>query len=110
MHAPRDSRLHLLTRHRLTVLMAFAPSVNGMYALRFFIGVFEASSYPGITCVLCSWYTPAELATRLAIFGTSYPLSNIVVSSMQAALHKGMDGKGGLAGWKVRLVSRPVPS
>ena len=86
--------------------MGFMPNVKGMYALRFLIGVFEASSYPGITCILCSWYTPKELATRLAIFGASYPASNIFVSSMQAALHKGMDGKGGLAGWKV---SRPLP-
>ena len=85
-----------------SVLMAFVPSVKGMYALRFFIGVFEASSYPGIITILCSWYTPAELATRIAIFGTSYPAANIFVSFMQAALHKGMEGKSGLAGWKVR--------
>ena len=32
-----------------TVLMAFVPSVKGMYVLRFFIGVLEASSYPGIS-------------------------------------------------------------
>lgn len=29
--------------------MAFVPSVKGMYVLRFFIGVLEASSYPGIS-------------------------------------------------------------
>jgi ACS family pantothenate transporter-like MFS transporter len=35
--------------------MAAAKSVKMMYALRFFIGVFEASSYPGIISVLCNW-------------------------------------------------------
>jgi ACS family pantothenate transporter-like MFS transporter len=35
--------------------MAVAPTVQGMYALRFFIGVFEASSYPGIISILCNW-------------------------------------------------------
>lgn len=39
----------------MTGLMAAAHSVKGMYALRFFIGVFEASSYPGIVSVLCNW-------------------------------------------------------
>lgn len=36
-------------------LMAVSQSVKGMYALRFFIGVFEASSYPGIVTILCNW-------------------------------------------------------
>jgi len=35
--------------------MAAVPSVTGMYVLRFFIGVFEASSYPGIISILCNW-------------------------------------------------------
>ncbi|CED85583.1 Permease of the major facilitator superfamily [Phaffia rhodozyma] len=84
----------------MTGLMAACKTVNGMYALRFFIGLLEASSYPGIVCVLCCWYTPSELATRLAIFGTSYPAANIFVGFMQAALHSNMDGVGGLPGWK----------
>ncbi|KAL7413814.1 major facilitator superfamily domain-containing protein [Mrakia frigida] len=84
----------------LTGLMAVASNVKGMYALRFFIGVCEASSYPGIICILCNWYTPAELASRIAIFGTSYPAANIFVSFMQAALYKGMEGHAGLPGWK----------
>ncbi|KAL7413815.1 putative transporter [Mrakia frigida] len=83
-----------------TGLMAVMPSVKGMYALRFLIGVFEASSFPGITCILCSWYTPAELATRLAIFGSSYPAAQIFVGFMQVALHEGMEGHLGIPGWK----------
>lgn len=92
-----------LTLHHLPsleALMAVPKSVQGMYALRFFIGAFEASSYPGIISILCSWYTPTELATRIAIFGTSYPGANIFVSFMQAALNKTMDGKAGLEGWQ----------
>lgn len=40
---------------RLVGLMAVSRSIEGMYALRFFIGVFEASSYPGIVTILCNW-------------------------------------------------------
>lgn len=39
----------------MTGLMAVAKTPEGMYALRFFIGVFEASSYPGIITILCNW-------------------------------------------------------
>jgi ACS family pantothenate transporter-like MFS transporter len=38
-----------------TALMAAAKDVRMMYALRFLIGVFEASSYPGIISILCNW-------------------------------------------------------
>ncbi|KAJ9117379.1 hypothetical protein QFC24_006473 [Naganishia onofrii] len=38
----------------MTALMAAAKNVQSMYALRFFIGVFEATSYPGIISVLCN--------------------------------------------------------
>jgi ACS family pantothenate transporter-like MFS transporter len=40
---------------RFSALMAAAHDVRMMYALRFFIGVFEASSYPGIISILCNW-------------------------------------------------------
>lgn len=51
------SHLRLDDTHFLSVLalMAAAKNVKTMYALRFFIGVFEASSYPGIISVLCNW-------------------------------------------------------
>ncbi|CED85468.1 Permease of the major facilitator superfamily [Phaffia rhodozyma] len=84
----------------MTGLMAACHNVHGMYALRFFIGLFEASAYPGIICVLCSWYTPRELAARIAIFGTSYPAANMFVGFMQAALHTNMNGVAGLSGWR----------
>ena len=51
-------------------------------------------------CILCAWYTPRELALRLAIFGSSYPAAQIFVGFMQAALYKGMQGVGGISGWR----------
>ncbi|RPA95038.1 MFS general substrate transporter [Choiromyces venosus 120613-1] len=80
-----------------TGLMAAAKDANLIYAIRFLIGVCEASSYPGIVTILMMWYNPSELARRVAIFGTSYPAANIFVGAMQAALHSSMDG---LSGWR----------
>ncbi|KAJ6560974.1 major facilitator superfamily domain-containing protein [Mycena sp. CBHHK59/15] len=72
----------------LTGLMALASSAKIIYVLRFFIGAAEASSYPGILSILCCWYTPDELAKRIAIFGTSYPAASIFTSFMQVGLYK----------------------
>ncbi|AFR98231.2 transmembrane transporter Liz1p [Cryptococcus neoformans C23] len=84
----------------MTGLMAAAHSVKGMYALRFFIGAFEASSYPGIVSVLCNWYTPSELATRIALFGTSYPAASMFVSFMQVSIQSTLNGAHGISGWR----------
>ena len=48
--------------------MAGAKNVKTMYALRFFVGLFEASAYPGIMTLLGNWYIPAELGKRSCIF------------------------------------------
>jgi sugar phosphate permease len=84
----------------MTALMAAAHDVRMMYALRFFIGVFEASSYPGIISILCNWYTPREVGARIVIFSASYPVSAMFVSAMQASLSKTLDGRSGLSGWR----------
>jgi len=44
--------------------------------------------------------TPSELATRIAIFGTSYPASSMFVSFMQVAIQETLDGRHGVPGWK----------
>ncbi|KAK2010700.1 pantothenate transporter liz1 [Colletotrichum eremochloae] len=47
--------------------MGFAKNVETMYALRFFIGLFEACAFPGYIAMLGGWYGPKELTKRLAI-------------------------------------------
>ncbi|KAH8806754.1 putative transporter [Flagelloscypha sp. PMI_526] len=84
----------------LTACMAGTNNIKLSYVLRFLIGVAEASAYPGILSILSNWYASDELATRVAIFGTSYPASGIFVNFLQANLHKNMDGVQGLSGWR----------
>jgi ACS family pantothenate transporter-like MFS transporter len=45
-----------------------AKSASTIYILRFFLGALSATSWPGITALIMTWYTPSELAVRLAIF------------------------------------------
>jgi hypothetical protein len=55
----------------LVMGMAGAKSVKTLYVLRFFIGLLEASAYPGIMTLLGNWYTPMELGKRSCIFQAS---------------------------------------
>lgn len=55
----------------LVMGMAGAKNVETLYALRFFVGLLEASAYPGIMTLLGNWYTPMELGKRACIFQAS---------------------------------------
>jgi ACS family pantothenate transporter-like MFS transporter len=55
----------------LVMCMAAAPNYKTVYALRFFIGLCEASAYPGMMTLLGHWYTPQELGKRSVIFQQS---------------------------------------
>lgn len=84
----------------LTGLCATCTSVKQMYPLRFFIGLVEASSWPGMLTVLMNWYTPTELGTRAALFGAAGTAGNMFTGFMQAAIYTNMDGTHGIPGWK----------
>jgi MFS transporter, ACS family, pantothenate transporter len=55
----------------IVIGMAGAKNVETMCALRFLVGLLEASAYPGIMTLLGSWYTPRELGKRACIFQAS---------------------------------------
>ncbi|KAH6867473.1 major facilitator superfamily domain-containing protein [Thelonectria olida] len=80
--------------------MAGAKNTKTLCALRFFIGLFEASAYPGIMTLLGSWYTPLELGKRSCIFQASSSAAQMFSGYLQAALYAGMDHRGGLRAWQ----------
>ncbi|KAJ5888980.1 Major facilitator superfamily domain general substrate transporter [Penicillium taxi] len=80
--------------------LAGAKDAKTIFILRFFIGLCEASAYPGIITLLGNWYSPQELGKRSAIFQASSSAANMFSGYLQAALYKGMNGRGGLAAWQ----------
>lgn len=84
----------------LTLLTFAARSARTVYILRFFLGVFEATSWPGIVSLIFNWYTPAELGKRLAIFGVSSVAGSMFLGILQAALYRNLNGVHGLEGWQ----------
>lgn len=83
-----------------TLVTYRAQNAKTIFALRFFLGVFESTSWPGIVNLIFNWYTPKELGKRLAIFGVSGVAGNMFLGILQAALYKNLNGHLGLAGWQ----------
>ncbi|KAG7797941.1 hypothetical protein KL929_001906 [Ogataea haglerorum] len=84
----------------LTLCCAFVKSVHVLFPLRFLIGLFESSAWPGMMTIFYNYYTQKELATCAALFTGSYYAGSMFTGFMQAAIYKTLNGHGGLAGWK----------
>lgn len=80
--------------------MAGAKNVETLYALRFFVGVFETTAYCGCFTILNQWYKKEELAKRTCFFQSSIYIASMFSGYMQSGLHRGMDGVCGLAAWR----------
>lgn len=83
----------------LTLVTFATRNARTVYILRFLLGVFEATPWPGIVSLIFNWYTPAELGKRLAIFGVSSVAGSMFLGILQAALYSNLNGVHGLEGW-----------
>ncbi|TVY83996.1 Pantothenate transporter liz1 [Lachnellula suecica] len=84
----------------LVMGMAGANNIETMYALRFFIGLFEACAFPGYVALLGGWYGPKELTKRVAILLEIESIASMFSGYLQAGLYSSMNGRHGIAGWR----------
>ncbi|KAH7170010.1 major facilitator superfamily domain-containing protein [Dactylonectria macrodidyma] len=85
----------------LLVLFTYkAPNAETIYGLRFFLGLFSAVFWPSVVSLIFNWYTPTELAVRIAFFTVSDVAGAMFLGALQAALYTNMNGVYGLAGWQ----------
>lgn len=77
-----------------------APNAHTIFALRFFLGLLAASFWPSVVALIFNWYTPKELAIRLAFFNVSDVAGAMFLGVVQAALYQNMNGVHGIAGWQ----------
>lgn len=73
---------------------------KGLVICRFFLGFLEAPFFPGALFLLSSWYTPRELATRIALMYTGSLLSSAFGGLIGAGVQYGLDGAKGLHSWQ----------
>lgn len=74
-------------------------SYGGMLALRFLLGIFEASLPSGAAYMLSCYYTKQEASPRFAWF-FSFALGGSMFSGLLAYAIENLNGRGGLEGWR----------
>jgi len=75
-------------------------NVEQLYAIRFFQGIAEASTFVGTHYILGSWYKTGELGKRSAIFTCSGLVGSLFSGILQAAVYQNLNGIAGRSGWR----------
>lgn len=84
----------------LTFATSGVKNVNQLYAIRFFIGLFEAGHFPAVMYIASSYYQPHELARRNTIIQVFTSVGPLFSGFLMAAVYAGLNGHGGWAGWR----------
>ncbi|MBB3610271.1 MFS transporter [Rhizobium sp. BK602] len=93
----------------VALLFTWVSSVNGLYILRFLLGVAEAGFFPGAILFLSMWVPARHRAKILALFYLAQPLT-IVVGAPLASLLIQAHGAFGLEGWRIMFFGVAVPA
>ncbi|KAK3318729.1 major facilitator superfamily transporter [Apodospora peruviana] len=84
----------------LTGALAATHNTNQVYTLRFFVGLLEAGTWPGMMTLFMYWYTPGELAKRMAFYHSARECGGMMSGALQVAILHTLDGARGIAGWR----------
>jgi MFS transporter, ACS family, tartrate transporter len=92
----------------VTILSGLVHSAGQFYAARFFLGIAEASFFPGMIVYLTHWIRQSERGRAVAILYAAIP-SSAVIGSPLAAWLLGI-GWRGMAGWRWLFILEGVPA
>ncbi|GMM31521.1 hypothetical protein DAMA08_042660 [Martiniozyma asiatica (nom. inval.)] len=92
----------------MTLANAYVTNVQQMYVIRFFIGVFEASSFPVAYVILSSYLHPDELFKRCGFYGAWAAAGIASAGALQSSAMKHLDGINGMAGWRWQFIINAV--
>jgi len=98
----------LVTWGIISGLTAWVSTPMQFYTVRFFLGVAEASFFPGIIYYLSTWARSEDQAKAVAFFMMSLPICNMVGAPLSTYL-LGINWMG-LAGWKWLFILEALPS
>ena len=88
----------------MTLANAYVTSAGQMYAIRFFVGVFEACSFPATYVILSSYLTEEELFKRAGVYGAFAVAGNASSGALQTRARESLNGVMGLAGWRWQFI------
>ncbi|KAL7412581.1 MFS general substrate transporter [Mrakia frigida] len=84
----------------LTLGTGFINNYHALYAIRFFVGVFESGYYPGLLFLIGSWYNKGELAKRSNIFQAATAGGTLIGGNLSGGIYSALNGVLGRPGWK----------
>ncbi|KAI0347339.1 MFS general substrate transporter [Trametopsis cervina] len=84
----------------LTMCTSAVGTVEQIYAIRFFQGITESSTFVGTHYILGAWYKPGELGKRSGIFTSSGLIGTLFSGVLQAAVYQHLNGHAGRSGWR----------
>lgn len=82
-----------------TACQAAVKNKEGLYALRFLLGLFEAGLYPSQLTHLTYWYRPDEITTRMAFLGVLGSFSSVLTAFITYGFSFA-SGHGNLSAWQ----------
>ena len=98
----------MITWGLVSAATIFVTGPKSWYLLRFLLGIAEAGFYPGIVYYISTWF-PAEYRTRMLVwFLLAIPVSTVIGAPVSGLL-LGMNGVGGLPGWKWMFIVEGIP-
>lgn len=93
----------------VALLFTWVSSIEGLYTLRFLLGIAEAGFFPGAILFLSLWVPARHRSQILALFYLAQPLT-IVIGAPIAALLIEAHGLFGLEGWRIMFFGVAVPA
>lgn len=93
----------------ISLLFTWVSHVEGLYILRFLLGVAEAGFFPGAIFFLSAWVPARHRSKILALFYLAQPLT-VVFGAPLAAWFINQHGLFGLEGWRVMFLGVSIPA
>ncbi|KAK9474063.1 major facilitator superfamily domain-containing protein [Dipodascopsis tothii] len=84
----------------VVICLAAVQNAKTIYALKFIIGLLEASNYPAIAQILGAWYRPEEIAKRMSVYDISAAVGAMCSGFIQSGVYATLNGAAGLTGWR----------
>ncbi|KAJ9133251.1 Major facilitator superfamily transporter [Pleurostoma richardsiae] len=92
----------------LTCSLSVVTEARQVYGLRFLIGLFEGSAWPGYFTIISQWYMPHEIALRMSLYNIAQPAGAMLSGAMQGALSTNLEDALGRSGWRWAFIINGV--
>lgn len=92
----------------VSTLQAACTNAGGLIAVRFFLGVFEASFAPGCALYLSFWYLKSELSLRIALYAGMSALSGVISGII--AYGMGLAQNMAVTPWQALFIIEGLPT